>query len=311
MEGHSDWYEQLFAPTFTRDDVVDEESKETSNGGAKSYYTDVYSQVVLEEEIKEEKEKDRAKVEEMLEKMMMQDEHDNVGTSATPAAGAASKSVKPGGVWEEEDLKLFREAYTKLKEKAVKLLCIIETKNLKIKEVREENKSLKKQLRVKDGLVADLSREKELLQGYATSHENICNGLEEKLRFYEDCNNDLKEVVVQRQQEINIAKSNLQKEIRLRQQISSKLEMSENEHRAALISLEESLKGETERLTQQLEELRGRNCLVEEKCLEYKKSFLNLQQHFMHGGVESSGAQVDGKGIDNKRQFIGIADLTD
>lgn len=300
------WCAELFPPTFTCDDVIDESVKNLKFTLPDDFYTNIYSQVVLEEELKNKKKPHQTRKKDIISED--EEKEESFSTFKVP-------QPKPNDmIWTSKDLHLFRESYVKLKDKAIKLLCIVESKNLKLNDLKKSNKEMKKELKVKDKLLSDTTKENTILKGYVKTHQKFTHDLEEKLQFYEDCNNDLKEIIHDKDSEIKKLRSELISEQKRTEEFSKRIDDIKKRHLVELTSAEESIKTDFELLVANLKkEIKEFTISFEdlkEDCDKYKRSFLELQAHFLDGGIGCFlPCSIMNESEEEKKEFLGITNI--
>ena len=292
------WCTDLFPTAYTCEDILEKSVKEEpKEKNPEDFYSNIYSEVILEEEL--------LKKRKHLKKSYIKNE-----PLTSNVVLSLDKPSTVDSLWSGEDFLIFKEAYTKLKERAVKLLCIVETKNLKIHDMRTQKKEMTKQLKQKNKLLSDVVKENMILKEYTKSHEKIANDLESKLQFYEDCNNDLKKIIHQKDIDLKKIRSQLQNEDKMRKDCYLSINKLKENHRVELISVTESSKDEYQyqvtNLRKEIDDLMVSKRLREEECTQFKSSYLDLQKHFINDAVICSPKHIHTPHV---KEFLGVADL--
>lgn len=302
-ENKNHWVATLFAPKFDMNNLQDVEINDEKPKWhqAKDFYSQIYSKVILEEEIiREKEERKRSTPIKTNKKAVTQD------NNKSDIIEDAAKN----NLWDAKDIKVFRDAYEKLKAKTVKLLCILESRNLKINSVKTENKSLKANINGLEKINNTLRKENECLKSFSISHKKISEGLEERLQFHEDSKLLMHE-------KLNTLKKELFLEKKNRMELQSLTEQQKKQLLDLVKFHEDKLETNTQAVQDdfqsQLEQLENENkglCVnlktKDKELFKVKEALSILQRHFDSSNIITV-ADMNHE-IKNKKSFLDVLD---
>ena len=224
-----------------------------------------------------------------------------------------------------EDIKTIREAYKKMKEKSLWLLCVLESRNVKIDELKMKNSKVikeNKSLQIENtGLKRCVLRLESENTVYVQSNTNI----EKKLSFYEDCNNALSETVQKLEKELNLA-------TKIHQETLKKLSQTVREHKNAFSEFKKDRDNylrrvakdyelRNEDLEKKLSETESNLSAKTNECKTFSKQLEHLNTFYLQHDVADAekhyGGFMDGDEIAHldglekcgKKQFLDVADI--
>ena len=314
------WLKDVFAPTFTAQDLLTSgKAKSESNIFGKDVYTEVYERVILDEE-REKENKGEVALEKKLGRMMSLDED----RSEVLDVGGDT------GIWSVKNVKMLKKAYEDLRKRAVKLICILETKAMKIKMLKSENSALKQIVMTDEEELSILRREDAALKASCAKQQEIIQEQERSMQKLEECVIKLREDVARwRKSYSEESKKNVANELLVRE-LNRKIECIEEANVRDQDSLKRNLSAEYEGQISQLEEelLDARRTLdkSEAMCKTFKDSVSALQRHFDNltskrdprtpqgktspsSGNETSNSQKDRTCKDSHSSFLNVVDL--
>ena len=311
------WVEELFPPKFRPKDILscDESDKKQKYHLANDFYKQIYSKVILEEKT-----------------FRNVDDHDVQGGSNTKKfvnnsetekqqnEACTSEFVKPKQgsnkekIWSAEDIKAFKYLYEQLRSKTIRLLCILESRNLKINELKSENKNLINEIVNVKGNLSESFRENEKLKSYSKKSSEIVNALEQKLQYYEESNSELAKRKQTLQKSFDTAKQECLKYRNISEKYFNELERYKTTHKDQITNLEkvseEKLRHAICELENDLKETKYQLETRNEEIKGLKENIRILQRHF--DGIYIAADDGFDKNVEIKKGpfFLNVADIS-
>lgn len=301
------WVADLFQPCYTTNDLltVDEVDRKAKYNLANDFYSKIYSQVILNEVTERNEILQAEKKSDVLAKAK-----ENLKNKDILLAKPQSPISSTTHCWNQEEIGLFKESYEKLKERAIKLICIIESRDLKIDTLKRINKELKTELSTTQNKFSVVRMENEHLKAYASSCQKITDDLEIKLQYYEDMNNNLTSSLYSLQSQKNEIEEKFSRYKSLNKEYEQTCTQQLIKHKKELYTLEQTLRMDHESILQSLENrIQEKETLLkrkEKECDNYKDSLQSLQKHFNNLGVKDTTTYDN---TTEKESFLNIVDI--
>ena len=230
-----------------------------------------------------------------------------------------TKKTRKSGFWRSDDnISLLRDAYKKLKEKSLWLLCILESRNVKIDNLKVKNEDLVKKNKCLEKETSDLKRYILKLETQSHVYVKSNKDLENKLCFYEDCNNGLSESIQKLKNELNIVTKNFNKTVKdLNQSTLECRKMlleCKKQNNDQLAKLSKDYELQIDKLKKNIAQLEVKLFSKETECKTLSESLKYLDKHFLHNVVEPSrNRRSDHKNpnLEGNRIEYNFLDVTD
>ena len=296
------WTEELFPPKFTSEDLFfksEAEENQSNTKIANDFYTQIYLKVIEEErqqkEVEDEEHKRNSKQisgrsknvvavdvnssESSIDKDFKATLVDYIGNKAF-----VSNNVKKSEIWSGEEVHILRKAYKELRDRSLWLVCVLENRNVKIEDLKSrvkktehEKSCMEKEIYSLKKVILKMQAEKSVI---ATNSKE----LEEKLEFYEDCNNGLKDAIKKLQEEINqLKKSNRKKDeqfLKYGREKETEISALNKSKKDLLESLPKEYEIQIECLQRNIDELKQDLQSKEQECSLHLSSLKSLEKHF-------------------------------
>ena len=167
------WVEELFPPEFRPKDILsyDESDKKHKYHLANDFYKQIYSKVILEEKtFRNVDDHEGSNTKKFLNNCEAEKQQNEAYTTefVTPKQRSNRETI-----WSAEDIKTFKYLYEQLRSKTIRLLCILESRNLKINELKSENKNLINEIVNVKGALSESFRENEKLKSYSKKTKKL------------------------------------------------------------------------------------------------------------------------------------------
>ena len=308
------WVEELFPPEFRPKDILsyDESDKKHKYHLANDFYKQIYSKVILEEKtFRNVDDHEGSNTKKFLNNCEAEKQQNEAYTTefVTPKQRSNRETI-----WSAEDIKTFKYLYEQLRSKTIRLLCILESRNLKINELKSKNKNLINEIVNVKGALSESFRENEKLKSYSKKNKEIVNALEQKLQYYEESNSKLAKCTQTLHKSFDTAKQECLKYRNMSEKYFNELEryktthedqirnlrkVSEEKLRSAICELENDLKETKYQLETRNEEIKG-----------LKENIHILQRHF--DGIYNANDDGFDKSVEIKKgpYFLNIADIS-
>lgn len=310
------WVEELFPPKFRSKDLLscDELDKKHKYHFANDFYKQIYSKVILEEKTF------RNVDDHDVQGSNTQKFVDNCETEKHQNEASTSEFVTPKRksnreiIWSAEDIKTFKYLYEQLRSKTIRLLCILESRNLKMNELKSENKNLINKIVNVKGNLSESFRENEKLKSYSNKNKEIVNALEQKLQYYEESNSELAKCTQTLQKSFDTAKQECLKYRNMSEMYFNELERYKTTHEDQIRNLEkvseEKLRHAICELENDLKETKYQLETRNEEIKELKENIHILQRHF--DGICIANDDGFAKNVEIKKRpfFLNIADIS-
>lgn len=232
--------------------------------------------------------------------------------------GSAESEIlkaKKSHFWEKDDIYLMKGAYMKLKEKSLWLLCILESRNVKIDEIKEKNKDLVKKNNYLEIETTDLKRHILKLEAQRDVYVKNNKELESKLNFYEDCNNNLSESMQKLKAELDAVTKNFNKTLKELDQTESKYENAfleyKNQSNKNMVKLSKDYELRIDKLKKSVMELETKLFSKDTECKTLIENLKYLDKHFLRN-LEDTNRINDENIIEsnfNSCNFLNVTDI--
>ena len=217
--------------------------------------------------------------------------------------------------WKNDDIHLLKDTYKKLREKSLWLLCILESRNIKIDELKLTNKELLKENNSLENEKMELKRQILKLESQSNVYVKNNKELESKLSFYEDCNNILSESLQKLKKELNMVTKNFHKSLKELNQTKMEYESTfseckkqNNEH---ILKLSKDYELRIDKLKKHVTELETGLFSKNAECKKLVESLKYLDKHFLRN-VEENSRNNEHNTIENYASncnFLNVADI--
>ena len=274
------WVAELFKPNFTTKELLSPENSSLKASNiqlANDFYSKIYSKVILEEE-RQLKQKHAQQAERIVASIILEDDDDDITNETKFINKEDLEFLKKNG-----NTGALKIAYQELRERAVWLLCVLESRNSKISDLENKLQQLEKDGSKEKESSSQLLKENFKLKSLTTTYTNIIGDLEKKLEFYEDCNNRLKEVVQNLSKEVLHYKKSFETKCKIlskfKEDSNKELERFIKESNSKWIEKSSAYEKDIVRLNKVISDLESNLKQKERICSDFKISLNKLEKH--------------------------------